>query len=78
MKTVIKAGINLESSDIKDRSFNLSEKVSNVKSELDSKLYQNLLFFFITLSIFLIFPELPNELELVCNRHHVEGICNVL
>ena len=78
MKTLIKAGIKLDSSKIRNRSFNLSEKVSNVKPELDSKLYQNLFFFLITLSIFLIFPELPNELEIVCNRHHVEGICNVL
>jgi len=41
------------------------------------KLYQKLFIFLISFSTILIFPELPKELENICESHNSRKICNV-
>ena len=39
--------------------------------------YQKLFVIFISLTIFLIFPESPRELENICESYNARKICNV-
>ena len=42
----------------------------------DFKLYQKLFVVFISLSIILIFPESPRDLEKICNSYNSTRVCN--
>ncbi len=41
------------------------------------KFYQKLFVFLLSFSTILIFPELPNELENICESYNSRKICNV-
>ena len=41
------------------------------------KSYQKLFVVFISLSIFLIIPESPKELENICNLYNSRNLCNI-
>ena len=43
----------------------------------DYKFYQKLFVVLISLSIFLIFPESPRELENICESYNFRKLCNV-
>ena len=45
---------------------------------VDTKFYQKLFVVFISLSTVLIFPELPKELENICEINNNRKVCNVL
>ncbi len=46
-------------------------------SLVNSKFYQKLFVFLISFSTILIFPELPRELENICESYNSRKICNV-
>ena len=46
-------------------------------SLVNFKFYQKLFIVLISLSTFLIFPELPRELENICDSYNSGKICNV-
>ena len=74
MKTAVK-------SDLESNTFCMSKSYSiSRKKEInlvDLKFYQKLFVLFLSLSSFLIFPELPKEFENICKTNYSSEICNV-
>ena len=68
-------------SDFKSTTFcsSKSYKLSREKEIIlvNNKLYQKLIAVNIFLSIFLIFPEAPKELENICESYNSRELCNV-
>jgi len=67
--------------DLKSKTFCISKSyplLVEKEVSLDSfKFYQKLFVFLISLSIILIFPESPKELENICETYNSRKICNV-
>ena len=74
MKTAVK-------SDLKSETFCSSKSYTPLRekeiSVVDFKFYQKLFIVIISLSIFLIFPESPRELETICKSYNSDKLCNV-
>ena len=77
MKTLVKPETKFENLLIKRQFPNLKKKTTRSIPVIDIKFYQKLLVVLIAFSTFLIFPESPKELEIVCNIYHAKKICNV-
>ncbi len=78
MKTTAKPKAQIKKTfKIYNRTFHLTEKDNNSVYVIDFKFYQKLILVLITLSTILIFPELPKELETVCESYYSRQICNV-
>ena len=67
--------------DLKSKTFCISESyprlIEKEISSINFKFYQKLIVFLISFSTILIFPELPKELENICESHNSRKICNV-
>ena len=67
--------------DLKSKTFCISESYTRLKEKeinrVSNKFYQKLFVFLLSLSTILIFPESPNELELICESYNSKKICNV-
>ena len=67
--------------DLKSKTFCSSKSYSPLRKKeiglADYKSYQKLFIVFISLSIFLIFPESPKELDNICVNNNSSQICNV-
>ena len=67
--------------DLKSKTFGISKiyplLVEKELSLVSFKFYQKLFVFLISFSTFLIFPELPKELENICESYNSRKICNV-
>jgi len=74
MKTVLEP-------DLKSKTFCISKSYSRlVEKEVSlvgSKFYQKLFVFLLSISTILIFPELPKELENICESYNSRTICNI-
>jgi len=74
MKTALKP-------DLKSKTFCINKSylclIEKEISLINIKLYQKLFVFFISFSTILIFPELPRELENICETYNSREICNV-
>ena len=74
MKTAIK-------SDFKSKSFLVIKNHSHMRLKetrlVNFKYYQKLFVFLISFSAILISPELPREMENICNAYNSRIICNV-
>ena len=74
MKTAIRP-------DFKSKSFLASKSYSHMRlkeiSLIDPKYYQKLFVVLASLSVILIFPELPREMENICKFYNSRTICNV-
>ena len=74
MKTAVKP-------DLKSKTFCISESyprlIEKEISSINFKFYQKLFVFLISFSTILIFPELPKELENICESNNSRKICNV-
>ena len=74
MKTALEA-------DFKSKTFCISKSypllVDKEVNLVGFKFYQKLFVFFISFSTILIFPELPRELENICESYNSRKICNV-
>ena len=77
MKTLIKSEAKLENLFNRDSTASIREKTNSYINVLDSKFYQKLFMVFMAVSIFLIFPDSPNELEKVCMSYNSKKVCNV-
>ena len=68
-------------SDLKSKTFFISKSyprlVEKKVSLVSFKFYQKLFVFLISFSTILIFPELPKELENICESYNSRKICNV-
>tara|TARA_B100000123_G_C25382228_1_gene276307 strand:+ start:145 stop:381 length:237 start_codon:yes stop_codon:yes gene_type:complete len=69
--------------DLKFKTFSRSKSYTYTRLKdkeiilVGSKFYQKLFFVLITLSVILIFPESPRELENICEIHNSRELCNV-
>jgi len=74
MKTALKP-------DLKSQTFFISKSypllLEKEISLVNSKLYQKLFVFLMSLLIILIIPESPRELENICESYNTRKICNV-
>ena len=74
MKTALKP-------DLKSQTFFISKSyprlIEKEISLINSKLYQKLFVFLMSLLIILIIPESPRELENICESYNSRKICNV-
>ena len=74
MKTAVK-------SDLKSKTFCSTKSCTSLRekeiSVIDFKFYQKLFIVLISLSIFLIIPESPKELENICQLYNSSKLCNV-
>ena len=77
MKTSIKPQTQLKVLSMKNRTSHFTKNVNSSVSVIDFKFYQKLFLVLISLSIFLILPESPKELETVCESYYSKQICNV-
>ena len=77
MKTVIKAERQLKTYSIRNQASHLTEKCNTSATVIDSKFYQKLFAVLFALSIFLIFPESPKEIDNLCKIYNFSQICNV-
>ena len=77
MKTLINSERKLDTFRLRNQTSHLRLKVKSSESLVDVKFYQKLFVILTALSTFLIFPELPKELESVCNSYYSKKICNV-
>ena len=77
MKTLVRHSSKLDTIKSSEKNSLLTQKVKNSVILIDLKSYQKIFLVFVALSIILIFPESPNELETICNFHHSRQICNV-
>ena len=67
--------------DLKSKTVYSSKSYAFLKEKeiglVNIKFYQKLFVVFISLSTFLIFPELPRELENICKSYNSKKLCNV-
>ena len=67
--------------DLKSKNFCVSKSYTRLKEKeislVDIKFYQKLFVVLVSLSIILIFPESPRELENICESYNSTKICNV-
>jgi len=75
MKAVLKP-------ELKSKTYCISKSYSRLKEKeisfINFKVYQKLFVLLISFSTILIFPELPKELENICESYNSRKICNVL
>ena len=74
MKTIVKPDLKSKTLCNNKSYISLREKEISV---FDFKFYQKLFIVLVSLSIFLIFPESPRELESICEGYKSSKICNV-
>ena len=74
MKTAVKR-------DFKLKTFSASKSYTRLREKemclINFKFYQKLFIVFISMSTILIFPELPRELENICENHNSRKSCIV-
>ena len=74
MKTALKPDLKLKTYCISKSYSRLTEKEISI---INSKFYQKLFILLISFSTILIYPELPRELEYICESYNSRKICNV-
>ena len=69
-------------SHFKSKHLRASNSYSNVRvkefSLVNHKSYQKLFIVLVSMSLILIFPEIPRELENICENYNSRKVCNVL
>ena len=67
---------------LKSKTFSITQSYTFLRKKeiglVNIKFYQKLFVVFISLSTVLIFPELPKELENICESNNNRKVCNVL
>ena len=77
MKTLIKPQTKLKLVKLNNHNNHFEDQLNTSKTNLDTKFYQKLFLVFFSLSIFLIFPESPQNDDALCNKYYSEKVCNV-
>ena len=75
MKTLIKPQAKLEISSFDNPNNQFEEKLFNSRIDAGFKFYQKLLVILLTFCTFLIFPESPQDSEILCKKFHSEKAC---
>ena len=77
MQTLIQPEVKLKIVGFDNFNSQVKEKLNYSKSGLDFKFYQKLFVILSVLCAFLIFPESPQDSELLCNKYNSAEACNV-
>ena len=77
METLIQPKVKLEISSFDNSTFQIKEKSSNSKLGLNSKINLKLFILILASCTFLIFPETPQDYEVVCKKYHSVEACTI-
>ena len=77
MQTLIKPKLKLKMARFENLTYEVKEKSNNSKFGLDFKFYQKLFVIFLVSCTFLIFPESPQESEVLCKKYQSTKACMV-
>ena len=77
MQTLIQPKVVLRIASFANSSCHVEEKSKNLKFGLDFKFYQKLFAILFASCIFLIFPESPQDSEVLCRKYHSTEVCMV-
>ena len=77
MQTLIKPELKQKIATFDPPTYQAQEKLNNSKFGIDPKFYQKLFVILFTSCVFLIFPESPQDSELLCNKYNSVEACNV-
>ena len=77
MQTLIQPELKQKIATFDPPTYQAKEKLNNSKFGIDLKFYQKLFVILFTSCVFLIFPESPQDSELLCNKYNPIESCNV-
>ena len=77
MQTLIQPELKQKIATFDPPTYQAKEKLNNSKFGIDLKFYQKLFVILFTSCVFLIFPESPQDSELLCNKYNSAEVCNV-
>ena len=77
MQTLIQPKVKLKIARLDNSTYEVKEKSKNAKFGLDVKFYQKLFVIIFMSCSFLIFPESPKDLEVLCRKYHSTEACNI-
>ena len=77
MKTLIRPQTKINIASFNHQVNHLKERSLYSRSHKDFKFHKKLFFLLTALSIFLIFPESPQNDDALCNKYYSEKVCNV-
>tara|TARA_Y100000991_G_C21734372_1_gene247721 strand:- start:181 stop:417 length:237 start_codon:yes stop_codon:yes gene_type:complete len=75
MQTLIKPEEKLKTATFDNSIHQVKEKLNYTKFSLDLKFYQKLFLILLTSCLFLIFPESPQDSEVLCRKYHSKETC---
>ena len=77
MQTLIQPKVKLKIARLDTSTDPVKEKLSHSKFGLDLKFYQKMFGILLVSCVFLIFPESPQNSEVLCKKYHSNEVCNV-
>ena len=77
MQTFIQPDVKLNIAILRNSNSYIKEKSNNSKSGFDFKFYQTLFVIILTSCAFLIFPEAPQDSEVLCRKYQTAEACVV-
>ena len=77
MQAFIHSELKLKRVSFDDSTYQVKEKSTNSKLGLDFKFYQKLFVILFASCAFLIFPESPQDSEVLCKKYHSSKVCMV-
>ena len=77
MQTLIQPQLKLKIASFDNSNCEVKEKLYNSKSGLDNKFYQKLFVILFSLCALLIFPESPQDSEVLCRKYQSTEACMV-
>ena len=77
MQTLIQPEVKLKIVGFDNFNSQVKEKLNYSKSGLDFKFYQKLFVLLLASCAFLIFPESPQDAEVLCKKYHSQDSCMV-
>ena len=77
MQTLIKPKLKLKIASFDNSNYQVKENSNNLKFGLDFKFYQKLFVILLVSCAFLIFPESPQDSEVLCKKYQSTKACMV-
>ncbi len=77
MQTLIQPELKQKIASFDRSTYQAKEKSNNSKFGIDLKFYQKLFVILFSSCVFLIFPESPQDSELLCNKYNSVDACDV-
>ena len=77
MQALTHADLKLKRASFDDLSYQVKEKLNNSKFGLDFKFYQKLFVILLASCAFLIFPESPQDSEVLCKKYQSIKACMI-